>query len=90
MTSKGLIKALLLIVSVIADGKVRLNADHTRCPTLSLPNGVESFDCSGTFCVAVCETGKVPVGPMKIRCKESKKKGLFWNKVSLYGINYMI
>ena len=86
MTSKGLIKAHLLIVSVIADEKVRLNADHTRCPTLSLPTGVESFDCSGTFCVAVCETGKVPVGPMKIRCKESKKKGLFWNKVRIRGV----
>ena len=82
LTSKGLIKALLLIVSVIADVKVRLNADHSRCPPLSTPNGVEGFDCSGTFCIAKCEAGKVPVGPMKIRCKESKKKGLFWNKVS--------
>ena len=89
LTSKGLIKALLLIVSVIGnrtDGKVRLNADHSLCPAAPLPNGAEKFQCSGSFCVAICEANKVPVGPMKIRCKQSKKKGLFWNKVSLDGI----
>ena len=70
-------------MSVIGDSKVRKNAEWTRCPEPTLPNGVANFDCSGNTCVAQCEAGKIPLGAMKIRCKESKKKGLFWNKVSL-------
>ena len=67
---------------MIGEVKVRKNAEWTRCPAPALPNGVADFDCNGNTCVAQCETGKIPLGAMKIRCKESKKKGLFWNKVS--------
>ena len=71
-----------LILSVRGDAEVRKNADWTRCPEPSLPNGVADFNCSGDTCIAQCEKGKMPLGAMKIRCKETKKKGLYWNKVS--------
>ena len=83
LTSEGLFRLFLLFVGVIGDAKVRKNADWNRCPEPTLPNGVANFDCSGNTCVAQCEAGKISLGAMKIKCKESKKKGLFWNKVSL-------
>ena len=77
-----LFKTLALVSAVAArDGKVRKAADASRCPTLELPEGVGDVECDGSMCVAVCEEGKLPIGQMKVKCKESRKKGLFWNKV---------
>ena len=68
---------------VARDGKVRKAADASRCPTLELPEGVQDVECEGSLCQGVCEEGKQPIGQMKVKCKESKKKGLFWNKVGI-------
>ena len=48
---------------------------------MELPEGVGDVECDGSMCVGVCEEGKQPIGQMKVKCKESRKKGLFWNKV---------
>ena len=77
-----LFKTFALVSAVAArDGKVRKAADASRCPTLELPEGVGDVECEGSMCVGVCEEGKQPIGQMKVKCKESRKKGLFWNKV---------
>ena len=67
---------------------MRLDADFHKCHDLYefLPNGVSGVDCEGSQCIGICEIGTVSVGPMKIKCKESKNRGLFWNKVRKIGM----
>ena len=60
---------------------IRAAADHSLCPALTLPTGVQSLACDGATCMAVCEEGKVSSGQRRTKCRFKPKSGFFWKKV---------
>ena len=59
---------------------VKSAADYSLCPELTLPSGVQSLECEGATCMAVCEPGKMSMGRRRTKCRFKRKKGFFWGR----------
>ena len=59
---------------------VKAAADHSLCPELTLPAGVQSLECDGATCMAVCEPGKMSMGRRRTKCRFKRSKGFFWGR----------
>ena len=59
---------------------IKAAADHSLCPELTLPAGVQSLECDGATCMAVCEPGKMSMGRRRTKCRFKRSKGFFWGR----------